>query len=466
MSSKSKLNQVVFFNLLGPIILNGIHFLTIPIFTRLLGTENYGIYTVYASYQTLLTIIMSVQSHSGISTTYIYYTDPAERNKCFSNALTISLVSCFFVSLLILVFIGPVSSFTELSPIMILILLIHCIGVTGAQFALSDFTYTKKAKTNFIFSILISLSSVSLSLLFITNLLKNQKSYLGYALGHAIPYTVIGFSFLAYYLLKGKSFFSKKEWSFYLPLCLPIVFHGLSNTVLHQCDKVMLQKLTTASFAGIYGFAVSFANVINIIINAFNTTWVPFYHDDIRENKTVELKRKTNNYVFLVTCLSIGFTMAMPEVVKIFAQKDFWFSIKIIPVLVLGFFFSFLYTFPVNFEFYYKKTKNIAIGTTSACIVNIVLNYLFINWFGMMGAAFATLVSYAALYLFHLIIVKFVIKEEYHYPYKFFYAYLAVAVVFTALFYIIADLPLVRWFIFAIAAVLILLRVFKNKSIF
>ena len=32
--------------MLGPIILNGISFFTIPIFTRLLGTDNYGLYTI------------------------------------------------------------------------------------------------------------------------------------------------------------------------------------------------------------------------------------------------------------------------------------------------------------------------------------------------------------------------------------------------------------------------------------
>ena len=33
-------NQLAFFNILGPLILNGVNFFTVPIFTRLLGTEN------------------------------------------------------------------------------------------------------------------------------------------------------------------------------------------------------------------------------------------------------------------------------------------------------------------------------------------------------------------------------------------------------------------------------------------
>ena len=464
-SNNKKLNQVVFFNMLGPIILNGINFFTIPIFTRLLGTANYGVYTIYASYQSLLAIVMGLQTQAIIAPTSIYYSGE-KRDKCFSNALTISLLSCAFFSLIMGLLIEPVAKFTGLSVGMIVLMIVHSVGMVGTQWALFKFTYDKQAKLNFVYSVAISLTGVFLSLFFIKYLLPDGKTYFSYVLGHALPYAVAGTGFFIYFLYRGKSFFSKKEWMFCLSLCVPIVFHALSNTILHQCDKVMIQKVMGDSATGIYGFAVSFANVMNIIFNALNTTWVPFYHDDIRENRKEQLKIKTNNYVFLYTCLTVGFIMAMPEVVKLFAQSDFWPSIKIIPVLVAGIYFAFLYTFPVNFEFYYKRTKTIAVGTTFACAANIILNSILINKFGMMGAAAATLISYALLYLFHLFIAKVVIKEEYHYQYKFFYIYLAAVILFMFIFYLIIDMTSIRWFIFLIAAILVLLRIYKNKSIF
>lgn len=460
-----KINQVVFFNLLGPIILNGINFFTIPIFTRILGTENYGVYTIYASYLSILVILMGLQTQSIIAPTSIYY-DGENRDKCFSNALTISLVSSLLFSLIIGILIIPISQIVELSVSMIVVMMLHSAGMVATQWALFKFTYDKQAKTNFVFSIVIALSGVGLSFLFIKGVLKHQESYFGYALGHAIPYIIAGTGFFIYFLYKGKSFFSKKEWAFCLPLCLPIVFHGLSNTVLHQCDKVMIQKIVNDSETGIYGFAVAFANVMNIIFNALNTTWVPFYHDDIKTNQKERLKQKTKNYVFLYSCLSIGFIMAMPEVVKLFAQSDFWPSIKIIPILIVGTYFVFLYTFPVNFEFYHKKTKMIAIGTALACVANIVLNYFLIHAVGMFGAALATMISYILLYLFHSFIAKVIIKQEYHYPYKFFYLYLAIFIIFVAVFYLIVDMVIIRWSIFFVAAILTVWKVYKNKSIF
>ena len=40
-------NQMAFFNILGPVILNGVNFFTVPVFTRLLGAENYGVISLY-----------------------------------------------------------------------------------------------------------------------------------------------------------------------------------------------------------------------------------------------------------------------------------------------------------------------------------------------------------------------------------------------------------------------------------
>lgn len=460
-----KLNQVVFFNMLGPILLNGISFFTIPIFTRLLGAENYGIYTIYASYQGLLAVIMSLQTQATIAPISVYY-EGKSRDECLSNSLTISLLACIICTLLIGVTMPLVTEATGLSTVMIVVMLLHTIGMTSTNWALAKFTYDKQAKTNFIFSTTVAVGGVLLSLLLITVFMKDQPSYLGYAVGHMVPYALVGVVFFVYFLVKGKSFFRKDAWKFCLPLCLPLIFHAFSNILLHQSAKIMVQNMIDDAAAGVFGFAVTFSNVMHIIFNALNTTWVPFYHDDIREERREDLKKKTNNYVFLFTCLTIGFIMAAPEVVKLFAGEEFWESIKLIPVLTGGIYFVFLYSFPVNFEFYFRSTKSIAVGTTLTCVFNIVLNYFLIDKFGMMGAAVSTLLSYALLYLFHLCIAKWIIKEEYHYPYKFFYVYTAVVGVMIALFYLITDMVLVRWLIFVAAAAAILLRVLKNKSIF
>lgn len=452
--------------MLGPIILNGIGFFTIPIFTRMLGPANYGLYTVYNSYQSMLLIVMGLQTQAIIGTASIYYKDKS-RDRCFSNALTISLLCSVVISIVVVLFLKPISALVGISSAMILVMLIQTVGMLCVNWATGKLAYDKKATFNFILSTGLSLAAIGLSLFLIALAEEGEGKYEAYVLGHAIPYAVVGLFCALFILLRGKSFFAKKEWKFCLSFCLPLVFHAFANTMLHQSDKIMVQRMISDSAAGVYGFAVSFANILNIIYNALNTTWVPFYHDDIKSGNKENLFRKTNNYLFLFTCITLGFVMAMPEVVKVFASSDYWGSIDFIPILSVGIYFIFLYSFPVNFEFYHKRTKNIAVGTTLAGLLNVGLNFFLIQCMGMTGAAVATFISYVLLFVFHVIIAKFIIKEEYHYSgFRSFYICIPVVIGGTALFYVIKDMPVVRWILFVGIAAALLCRTIKNRTLF
>lgn len=170
--------------------------------------------------------------------------------------------------------------------------------------------------------------------------------------------------------------------------------------------------------------------------------------------------------MFLYTTLCAGFVLLSPEVVKLFSSADFWSGMELIPVIAFSCYMVFLYSFPVNFEFYHKKTILIACGTCSAAVVNIVLNFLFIPLWGNIGAATATAISYIMLFLFHQIIAKYVIKQEYHYSWIMFAPGIVVMLLVSALFYVTVDLWYVRWPIGIVLGVILLRRIYRNKSIF
>lgn len=451
--------------MLGPIILNGLGFFTMSVFTRLLGTENYGVYTVYASYLSILSVLIGFQAAGAIAPVSVVY-EKEERDRCFSNIMAAAVLSALLIGVLLLVFMEPLSSFTKLSKKLLAVLFFHAAGMFAVNFTTAKCSYDKNSFRTFLISVSVSVLSIGLALLFIFTLPASVPRYESYIYGHAIPYVLVGLGAVIWFLRKGKSCFDKRFWSFFLPLCLPLIFHQLSNTLLHQCDKIMLQKLTSDSIAGIYGFAVTFAGVMNIIWSALNTTFVPFYHDDVKAERFDLLRRKVRNYGFLFTCLTLGFVMAAPEVVKIFGSRDFWPATNVIPILALGYYFVFLYSFPVNFEFYHRKTKIIAVGTFAAAVLNIVLNYFLIPVWGMYGAAAATAASYALLWVFHMILAKLVIKETYHFPFGELYVYFGITAAGTACFYLIRELWMIRWGIFLVLAVLILWRIIKQKSIF
>jgi O-antigen/teichoic acid export membrane protein len=96
----------------------------------------------------------------------------------------------------------------------------------------------------------------------------------------------------------------------------------------------------------------------------------------------------------------------MPELVKLIADESYWPGEDLLIPLSLANYCVFLYMLPVGLEYYHKKTRYISLGTISAALLNLVLNYFAILNFGYKAAAYTTMVSYLALFCFHLLIAR------------------------------------------------------------
>jgi O-antigen/teichoic acid export membrane protein len=228
----------------------------------------------------------------------------------------------------------------------------------------------------------------------------------------------------------------------------------------------MLQKMVNNEIAGVYSFVVVFTSLLNVIWSALNNTWVPFYYDDMKSGCKEVIQRRTKNYIILYTVLVIGFILVSPEIARLFASEEYWSGIDLLPVYSVSMFMVFLYSFPVNFQLYHKSSLFIAIGTASAAIINLLLNYLLIPSYSMMGAAVATMIAYISLFVFHQLIAKYVVKHEYHFGFKDYGLTLPAVGVSVIAFYLLKDFWYIRWAIGVVLGIMLLRRILKNKSIF
>lgn len=459
-------NALAFFNILGPIVLNGINFFTVPIFTRLLGAENFGIVSLYSTWVQVLTIVMGIQTFGTISVSRAYFRED-EQPAYYSSVLSLSCLSTAAVTVLILAFIQPISAFMELDKLIVVLMLLQSFGTYVVSFITTKFTYEKKAAYNFGVSMAVALLSIVLSLVAILVIPQYSDRYLGRILGYAVPNIGVGAIAAVFLFRQGKTGYSATYWKFCLPLCLPLIFHNLSQIILAQANRVMLQQLLDdTALVGIYSFCFTFVHIINILWSALNNTWLPFYYEYVKAGDTDTIRRRSRNYMWLYTILTMGFLLLSPEVIRVFASEEFWSGTALMPVMVLSYYMVFLYSFPVNFEFYHKKTAVIAVGTCGAAAVNILLNFLLIPRYGMLGAAAATLVAYVLLFICHQCIAKFAVRQPYHYPLSFFIPGTLAVVLSAVLFYAAQDLWWVRWGVGALLGGVLAVRIYKNKSIF
>ncbi|MCI9593116.1 MAG: oligosaccharide flippase family protein [Lachnospiraceae bacterium] len=460
--SKYNNNKIVCLNLIGKIILNGINFFVTPLFTRMLGTENYGLFSVYLTWQSIFQIIIGLQSQSIIGNASSKFVKDERAKLLSSNAFMVSLIFAF--SLFIVLFLkNTLVRFLGLPILVIILMLFHAYTGYGVNIVTGTWAFDKEADKNFVASILLSIVNILFSFLLINRIKMYNLKYIGRIVGSALPTLVFGSICIVIVLIRGKTLYNKKYWKYTLTFSIPIVFHGLSNLILSQSDRVMLQKMTSLNVVGIYSIVYTLTNVLVILWEAFNVSWVPFFYEDLSKKNINLIRIKSFNYLKVYNCLVIGFLLVSPEVYLFYASKEFASGVDVIPYLAIGAYFIFLYSFSVNYKYYKGKTISIAIGTVGSGFFNLLINFLLIPRYGIDGAAFATCISYAILWLFHQIGASRMDKEDYPYTFSFFMPsiwliLLTAFLSFTLLRHSIA----IRWGIACIDGFILLRTVYKK----
>lgn len=457
-------NRVAFFNILSTVLLRGISIFTAPLFSRLLGDEGYGIVSIYSVWVCVLQIVFTFRTYSTLVNARIEY--PEEQQEQYqSSVMSLALISYMCLSSVVLLLIEPVSQLLELDKRVIVLMLIHGLGGFSILFINTKYTYEFKAGRNCLISVLVPVISLVLSLVLIQR--NPAEGHFGRILAMAATEGVIGIGFCLYILLKGRTIYNREYWRFCLTLSLPLVFYNLSDLLLGQSDRVMLQQMLSNAAAGQYSLTCNFAALLFTIFGALNNSWCPFFFEDMKQGRRESIRSQAKNFLELFTILSMGFILLAPEVYHVFASREFWPGTGLIPLFAASYYFNFLCTFPVNFEYYHKKTKAVAVITITASLVNILLNFCLIRLVGMPGAAIATALSHGLQLTLHYLYCRFGIgKAEYPFPLKLWIGYLAAYLVVMVVVCLTQDAWLLRWGFGAVLGIWELHRIIKRKSLF
>ncbi len=465
LKENSNINLIASLNIISTFILQGIAFLSTPIFTRMLGTSQYGQYAVFNSWVMITTCFMGLSMHSSIGTGLYHF---SKDYLSFRNSILLfSTIICVLEFIIITISGVILSRYTSIGVWYAILVAILSFSHYIVNFAQVSFIYEKKAWNNFLLSVAIAVLTTGLSIFLVWNM-DELSRYLGRVYGVVIPYCIISVLMWIYLFRSNPASLEKKYCKYAFLVGFPIIFHSLSQNILSQSDRVMMQFMNISnSEIGIYSLFCTLTSVLTVILNALNNTWCPFYYDDLNRADWSVIRKKSKNYIELFSILTFGFLMLSPEVLYIMADKSYGSGMDIIPVLSYSVYFTFMYQFPVNYEFFKKETRIIAFGTVAAGVLNIILNLILIPLNGMFGAGLATCLSYMALFIAHFYIVTHLEElSGYHLEITIFLPGIVFVFVGVCLFYIFGSYWIVRWSIGIVLGIFELYRVLKRKSIF
>ena len=307
-------NRVAFFNILSTVLLRGISIFTAPLFTRLLGTSGYGVTQIYNTWVAVIAIVFTLQTQGTLVNARVEYPE-GDQLRYQSSAMSLSTLVYLIFSALVLCFIGPISGALKLSWFLIVLMLIQGFGTFCVNFLNTKFVYEFKAGRNMVMSLVVTLTTLILSIVLIL-LLPKQINYLGRISAIAVTYGVLGIPVCIWILAKGKTFYNKEYWKFCVVLAIPAVFYNLSDLILGQSDKVMLQQMMDEATVGCYGAALNFGGIMFTLFTALNNSWCPFFFEDMKQGNRENLREKAGNFLELFTVLSAGFVLLASEVYR------------------------------------------------------------------------------------------------------------------------------------------------------
>lgn len=458
-------NKMALFNILSTVIIAGVNFFTIPIFTRMLDTDGYGIVNVYSAWVSIFVVFVGLKADGSIGTAKANLPE-SEQDSYQLSVLVLSTASFLVILVAVLLFLGPVSALLGLEPLLVVCMVVQSFGAFVICLFSMRFIFKKQAQRNFAISVGVCLATTALSVVLIFYVFTGSDAYMGRVLGLCVPNTALGVALALVLVFRQHGRVNLKYWRFCLALTLPLIFHGLSQLVLGQTGKIVIQQSCGDSLAGVYSIAVVIVTLLNSIYGALNNAFVPFMYDDLAGKTAEEVKMSHfSNYFTSFTLGTVAFVLIAPEILKLMSTEAYWGAIYLLPLLTVGQYCVFLYSFPVNYEFYSMKTRSIAVGTVLAAALNIALTLALVPGFGMMGAAFSTMAAYLALFVFHFCIARFLLGDR-NYPARYYAVGLAFVLLASLACYPLADLAVARWAVALLALACVGLRIYKTRSIF
>ncbi|WP_294002116.1 oligosaccharide flippase family protein [uncultured Megasphaera sp.] len=368
----------------------GISVITVPIFTRLLTTAEYGQFNVFNSWLGIVGIFVSLNLSYGVYQQGLIKFD--KERAVFSSSLqglTLLMVLCWTVVYgLFYYFWNQLFSLTTVQMLAMLIL----IWTTAAfSFWSTEQRVYYKYRTLVVITLTVSLAKPLLGIFLVLHATdKVTARILGLVLVELIAYT----GCFIVQMKAGKTFYSAKFWKYALCYNLPLIPHYLSQVVLNNTDRIMIENMVGPSEAGIYSLAYSIALIMTLFNISLRSTMGPWMYQKIKDKKIKDITPIGYLCIGIVVAVNLLLIALAPEAVSFFAPPAYYEAIYCIPPVAMGVLFMFAYDLFAGFAFYYEKTRAVMLTSVGGAILNIVLNYFGIKIFGYIAAAYTTLICY------------------------------------------------------------------------
>lgn len=400
---KKLLVKTSFWYTLSMFLTRGIGFITTPIFTRLMTKEQYGDFAVYASWQSILLTICSLELDGTINRARFDYPEKIDFHSYVSSALVLTSLITGVIFALYMIFPHIFDRFFLIDRKYMYIMFAYLFANPAARVFQTTQRIEYKYKVSSAISISVALLSPILGVICIL-LIKSDPLY-GRIIGQFFPYIVYGVVFYIYFLSCSRKILVS-NWRYALRIGLPLVFSYLCNSIMLSSDTIVAKHLCVAEQVSYLSIAHSTSHIITILVSTLNLAWAPWFYDLLKIQDYKEIQKVFKMYLWGMVGITFAILLIGPEVIQVLGGTAYKESIYTLPGYVLSGVFTVLTSQIVNLEVYHKKPEYAAVLTGIAAILNVILDIVGVELWGYKAVCYATVFCQLLLITLHYVVAQ------------------------------------------------------------
>lgn len=392
--NKTVKNSAIYF--VGTMIMALLGFVSTMLLTRVLSERVYAMYGLLTSFVTALATIISLGYDASYSR--FFYLNSKPYKKYLFDCIKYPII----VFLLLLVGFFEPKHFLiryvfgeNFSPFLILFISIHIFLTLIQRFSQITARMTEHA-LNYIISNTLAKSGF-VAIIFSVFLCKGKVSFLWVVLSFIIS--------LSAGIITNLPLLSEKERVIYshveeinqralLSFGFPLMVNNSLTLLIPMFERVIIRSLAGWKILSIYTAAAIFQTVVSLLINTLDNIWNPLVYQKCDNPKEFKpLLHKFGMLCTIITSVGLALCILFRRYLVIILAENYHSVFIIIPALVYGSclnIISAIYGIGINIQ---KKTYHLIISSVIQVVFSVLLCYMLIPRFSLIGVALASLIS-------------------------------------------------------------------------
>lgn len=402
--------KLAFWLMFCTIIQRGISLITVPLFTRVMDTAEYGKVSIYFSWTSIASIITTFKLNAGVYNKGLSKFKDDRDGYCLSMQYTTTFLT-LALFIVCMVFNRQVCSLTELSIGLIILMFIELLFNTSMGFWSVKKQYEFKYKPVVAATLTLAILNSLLGVIFVLNAPYEQRGT-ARIVSTVLAIVIVGLFFYIVNMKQGKFKYKFGYTKFAVLFNIPLIPHYFSEYILNQSDRIMIQKMCSLTDVAFYSVAYNAGMLFTIVTSSINQALTPWLYQGLDKKNYKQINSVLLSLSIIILIPLVIFIALAPEAIYILAGNKYASAVYVIPPVAGSIIFLFLYTNFANVEFYYDYNKFTMYISLIGAVLNIILNYIFIKLFGYVAAGYTTFVCYFVYCVGHYLFMEHIMMKK------------------------------------------------------